>query len=246
MYTKYYLVIPCRTLGMADLPMRSLNASWFCRFYVDDVEVLRTSVLPLPGDACWFSRARIEGRLLLYIVVMPWEGKPSTLLYWKIPCIGARIPRRSCSSTTLVLPLPAPLTRWVSVAGRLVRSIGWRSRLRLRSLREGRMYLYVSDVWWTLRYEESFVLTPQAGAFVHGGQALVDGIIWGSSSRLLVEFLLERYELYAHTPSFQCNNVMGSWLFCYHPIIFSLNFVKGCSGKGLVKISAICSSVLVW
>ncbi len=23
------------------------------------------------GDACWFSRARIEGRLLLYIVVMP-------------------------------------------------------------------------------------------------------------------------------------------------------------------------------
>jgi len=49
-----------------------------------------------------------------------------------------------------------------------------------------------------LRYEESFVLTPQAGAFVHGGQALVDGIVWGSSSRLLDDFLLEHYELYAH------------------------------------------------
>ena len=31
----------------------------------------------------------------------------------------------------------------------------------------------------------------------------------------------------------------------YHPIIFSLNFVKGVSGIGLVNISAICSSVLV-
>ena len=50
-----------------------------------------------------------------------------------------------------------------------------------------------------MRYEESLVLTPQAGAFVRGGQALADGTIWGSSSRLLVEFLLERYELYAHT-----------------------------------------------
>jgi len=65
-----------------------------------------------------------------------------------------------------------------------------------------------------------------------------------ASSRFPAGYPLERYELYAHTPSFQCNNVMGSWLFCYHPIIFSLNFVKGCSGKGLVKISAICSSVL--
>jgi hypothetical protein len=49
-----------------------------------------------------------------------------------------------------------------------------------------------------LRYEKSLVLTPQAGAFVRGGQALADGTIWGSSSRLLVEFLLEHYELYAH------------------------------------------------
>jgi len=49
-----------------------------------------------------------------------------------------------------------------------------------------------------LRYEESLVLTPQAGAFVRGGQALADGTVWGSSSRLLVEFLLEHYELYAH------------------------------------------------
>jgi hypothetical protein len=57
---------------------------------------------------------------------------------------------------------------------------------------------------------------------------------------------LEHYELYAHTPSFQCNNVMCSRLFCcYHPIILSLNFVKGNSGKGLVNIPAICSSVLV-
>jgi hypothetical protein len=49
-----------------------------------------------------------------------------------------------------------------------------------------------------LRYEESLVLTPQAGVFVRGGQALVDRTVWGSSSRLLVVFLLERYELYAH------------------------------------------------
>jgi hypothetical protein len=115
MYTRYYLVIPFRTLGIAVLPVRSLNASRFCRFYVDVIEVLCTSILPLPGDACWFSRARIEQRLLLYVVIMPWEGEPSTLLYWKIPCIGARMHRRSCSSTTLVLPPSAPLTRWVSV-----------------------------------------------------------------------------------------------------------------------------------
>jgi hypothetical protein len=51
-----------------------------------------------------------------------------------------------------------------------------------------------------LRYEKSLVLTPQAGAFVHGGQVLVDGTVWGSFSRLLVEFPLERYELYAHIP----------------------------------------------
>jgi len=49
-----------------------------------------------------------------------------------------------------------------------------------------------------LRYEEFLVLTPQAGAFVRGSQALVDGTVWGSSSRLLIEFPLERYELYAH------------------------------------------------
>jgi hypothetical protein len=53
-----------------------------------------------------------------------------------------------------------------------------------------------------LRYEESLVLTPQAGTFVRGGQALADGTVWGSSSRLLVEFLLERYELYAHRKQF--------------------------------------------
>jgi hypothetical protein len=49
-----------------------------------------------------------------------------------------------------------------------------------------------------MRYEEFLVLTPQASAFIRGGQALADGTVWGSSSRLLVEFLLERYELYAH------------------------------------------------
>ena len=48
------------------------------------------------------------------------------------------------------------------------------------------------------RYGRSLVLTPQAGAFVCGGLALVDGAVRGSSSRLLVKFLLERYELYAH------------------------------------------------
>jgi hypothetical protein len=54
-----------------------------------------------------------------------------------------------------------------------------------------------------MRYEEFLELTPQAGTFVRGGKALAGGTIWGSSSRLLVEFFLERYELYAHTPSFQ-------------------------------------------
>jgi hypothetical protein len=48
-----------------------------------------------------------------------------------------------------------------------------------------------------LRYEEFLVLTPQAGAFVRGGRALADGTVRGSSSRLLVEFLQERYE-HAH------------------------------------------------
>jgi hypothetical protein len=32
----------------------------------------------------------------------------------------------------------------------------------------------------------------------------------------------------------------------YHPIILSLNFVKGCSGRGLVNMSVTWSSVLVW
>ena len=40
MYAKYYLVIPLRTLGVTVLPVRSLNASRFCRFYVDVIEVL--------------------------------------------------------------------------------------------------------------------------------------------------------------------------------------------------------------
>jgi hypothetical protein len=48
------------------------------------------------------------------------------------------------------------------------------------------------------RYGSSLVLTPQASAFVHGGLVLADGTVQGSSSRLLVEFPLERYELYAH------------------------------------------------
>jgi hypothetical protein len=50
-----------------------------------------------------------------------------------------------------------------------------------------------------LRYEEFLVLTSQAGAFVRGGQVLADGTVQGSSTRLLVEFPLECYELYAHT-----------------------------------------------
>jgi hypothetical protein len=58
------------------------------------------------------------------------------------------------------------------------------------------------------RYGSSLILTPWTSAFVTGGQALVDGTVPGSSSRFLVEFPLERYELYAHTPSFQCNNVI--------------------------------------
>jgi hypothetical protein len=33
---------------------------------------------------------------------------------------------------------------------------------------------------------------------IRSGQALADGTVRGSSSRLLVEFLQEHYELYAH------------------------------------------------
>ncbi len=40
MCTKYYLVIPFGTSGISVLPVRSSNASRFCRFYVDVVEVL--------------------------------------------------------------------------------------------------------------------------------------------------------------------------------------------------------------
>ncbi len=124
MYTKYYLLIPFRILGIADLPMRSLNASRFCRFYVYVIEVLCTSVLPLPGDTCWFSRGWIGRRLLLCVDAVHREGEPSTLLYWKIPCVGAHMPRRSCSSTTLVLPPSAPLTPWGVFTRWLVRSMG--------------------------------------------------------------------------------------------------------------------------
>jgi hypothetical protein len=49
-----------------------------------------------------------------------------------------------------------------------------------------------------MRYEEFLVLTPWASTFVRGGQVLADGTVWGSSLRLLIEFLLERYDLYAH------------------------------------------------
>jgi hypothetical protein len=64
-----------------------------------------------------------------------------------------------------------------------------------------------------LGYEEILVLTPQAGAFVRragalfrSGRALADGTVLGSSSRLLVEFLQERYERYAHTNPFPGGN----------------------------------------
>jgi hypothetical protein len=56
-----------------------------------------------------------------------------------------------------------------------------------------------------MRYEEFLILTPQAGEFVRGGQALADGTVWGSSLRLLVEFLLECYELYAHRLMLFCS-----------------------------------------
>jgi hypothetical protein len=52
--------------------------------------------------------------------------------------VGARIPRCSCSSTTLVLAPSAPLV-WVSVAEWLVRSAGQRRRLRPRLLAEWRV-----------------------------------------------------------------------------------------------------------
>jgi hypothetical protein len=48
------------------------------------------------------------------------------------------------------------------------------------------------------RYGRSLVLTPRASVFVPGSLALADGTDRGSSSRFLVEFPLERYELYAH------------------------------------------------
>jgi len=53
------------------------------------------------------------------------------------------------------------------------------------------------------RYGRSLVLIPQAGTFVRGSLALVDGTIRGSSSRLLVKFPLEHYELYAHIGTFR-------------------------------------------
>ena len=68
-----------------------------------------------------------------------------------------------------------------------------------------------------MRYEESPVLTPQAGAFVCGSQALADGTIWGSSSRLLVEFLLELYELYAHTIVWdKAMQLLQAWMTSVH------------------------------
>jgi hypothetical protein len=54
-----------------------------------------------------------------------------------------------------------------------------------------------------MRYEVLRCTSPLgAGTFADGADR--------GSSRFLVEFPLECYELYAHTPSFQCNNVLGS------------------------------------
>jgi hypothetical protein len=60
MYTKYYLVIPFQTLGIDHLPVRSLKASRFCRFHVDVIEVLRTSILP---HTRWYVLVLLEFEL---------------------------------------------------------------------------------------------------------------------------------------------------------------------------------------
>ncbi len=74
-------------------------------------------------------------------------------------------------------------------------------------------------VRWT--YGESLVLTPwlikEVGELsrthpsgqhsVSGGLVCADGTVRGSSSRYLVQFPRALPSMYAHTPSFQCNNV---------------------------------------
>ncbi len=58
----------------------------------------------------------------------------------------------------------------------------------------------------------------------------------GIPPRFLAGCTTSTLSMYAHTPSFQCNSVICSWCaWLNHPIIFSLNFVKGASGKGFWK-----------
>jgi len=64
-------------------------------------------------------------RLLLYvgsIALRRRTSKPSVLLYWKIPCVSARMHRRSCSSTTLVLRTLAPLLTGYLYVGNVARA----------------------------------------------------------------------------------------------------------------------------
>jgi hypothetical protein len=100
-----------------------------------------------------------------------------------------------------------------------------------------------------LRYEEFLVLTPQAGAFVRGGQALADGTVRGSSSRLLIEFLLERYELYAHIWHVGPlgYHIPGEWL--VHPVVYGLSlllFSEGMSWSELPSIAHQFFHQSVW
>jgi hypothetical protein len=76
-----------------------------------------------------------------------------------------------------------------------------------------------------MRYEEFLVLTPQASAFVCGSQALADGTVWGSSSRLLVEFLLERYELYAQMDRLPPKAPSKIYLNCENKFVVLLRFL---------------------
>jgi hypothetical protein len=118
-------------------------------------------------------------RLLLYvgsIALRKQTSKPSVLLYWKIPCVSARICRRSCSSTILALRTLAPLLTGYLYVGNIARA---GATLRPRLWLKGRAHRTVTlleferdadGVWGMKRI---LVLTPLADAFLRGGLALV-------------------------------------------------------------------------
>jgi hypothetical protein len=128
-------------------------------------------------------------RLLLYIgsiVLRRGMSKPSVLLYWKIPCVSARIRRRSCSSTILALRTLAPLLTGYLYVGNIARA---GATLRPRLWLRGRAHSYRDAVgartwcWWSSRYEENSHTHPfgwrvpmwRAGASSWRGLVLANG-----------------------------------------------------------------------